>query len=272
MEAGAPEARPPRDGWLARGLGTRAREDPFAALAIASRLPLTLRGSGGFALGEGFGLAGAGARARRELAALYAGRGGPDPVAQAGRRALAALAEYERVGPAAPRERRAGARIAPSADEVLRLERAGLPLRAVFLESGGWDTHIHQGAESGALAVWIRDLAEGMRKLADGLRGRRDWRLVVMTEFGRTVRPNGSRGTDHGHGSLMLLAGSRLRGGVHGDWRGLAESALYEGRDLPVTTDWRSVLHEVLTAQLGRPPPRATFPGFAPQTLGLFDG
>ena len=91
-----------------------------------------------------------------------------------------------------------------------------------------------------------------------------------MTEFGRTVRPNGSGGTDHGHGSIMLVAGAGVRGGVYGDWRGLEESALHEGRDLAVTTDWRCVLHEVTTAHLGRRPPADTFPGHAARSIGLF--
>ena len=93
---------------------------------------------------------------------------------------------------------------------------------------------------------------------------------MVMTEFGRSVRPNGSGGSDHGHGSVMLLAGARVRGGLQGDWPGLVERDLYEGRDLAVTTDWRCVLHEVLVAHLGTAPPPDTFPGFRPDALGLF--
>jgi uncharacterized protein (DUF1501 family) len=90
-----------------------------------------------------------------------------------------------------------------------------------------------------------------------------------MTEFGRTVRPNGGGGTDHGHGSAMLVAGPRVRGGVHGEWPGLAASSLHEGRDLPVATDWRSVLHELLSAHLGHAPASDTLPGFAASRTGV---
>ena len=68
----------------------------------------------------------------------------------------------------------------------------------------------------------------------------------------------------------MLVVGRDVRPGVHGDWRGLRERDLYEGRDLPVTTDWRTPLHEVLTAHLTYRPPKETFPDFTPETLGLF--
>ena len=90
-----------------------------------------------------------------------------------------------------------------------------------------------------------------------------------MSEFGRTVAPNGSAGTDHGRGAALLLAGARVRGGVHGDWPGLGRERLYEGRDLAVTTDYRQVLHEVLRAHLGRAPSGAVFPGLEARPLGL---
>ena len=243
--------------------------------AIASQLPLSLRGTGSFAMNDvaGFGVA-AGTEVRDALEQLYT-RGSPDPVVVAGRRALGAVADLEkRVGARSrrggARSRRAGERLVESVDQLLVVDAAGLPVQAACLESGGWDTHVNQGGETGQMARWIGDLAEAVARLDAGLRGRREYRLVVMTEFGRTVRPNGSGGTDHGHGSVMLVAGAGVRGGLHGDWRGLGASALHEGRDLPVTTDWRSVLSEVVTAHLGRLPPSDTFPGYTPQSIGLF--
>jgi uncharacterized protein (DUF1501 family) len=277
MEAGAPGDSRLRDGWLARALGG-AQDDPFTALAVAPQLPLSLRGSGGFALSDvaSFGVPGAGAEARAALATLYAG-GESDPVARAGRRALAALAELERrVGGGGSRGRlrrpgRSGARIEQSAGELVRLLEAGLGVEAAFLESGGWDTHVRQGAEEGQMAGWIEDLARGLARLDAELAHRRALRVVVMTEFGRTVRPNGSAGSDHGHGSVMFVAGRGVRGGLHGDWKGLREPVLHEGRDLAASTDWRTPLHEVLTAHLGARPPADTFPGFEPGALGLFE-
>ncbi len=277
MEMGTSGSARQRDGWLARALDGVGDDDPFAALAITSQLPLSLRGSGAFAVGDAgsFGVAGASPTARDALVELYASAE-DDPVARSGRRALSALAEFERlVGrPTAARRRVASRRarrpgLAQGAQQLVALDQAGLRLRAVFLESEGWDTHVNQGTESGAMANRVSDLAEAMAVLSDSFRGKRELLVVAMTEFGRTVRPNGSRGSDHGHGSVMLLAGRRVRGGLYGDWRGLGESALFEGRDLPVTTDWRDPLHEVLGAHLGAPPPADTFPGHAPRPLGL---
>jgi uncharacterized protein (DUF1501 family) len=271
LEAGEPGATTRHDGWLARGL-RGALPSPFAALAIAPELPLSLRGSGSFAMADvdAFGIPGADRGERAALARLY--DEGDDPVSRTGRQALAALAEFERrMGPGRPRFLRrpslAGYRLAEGAEQVLRLERAGIPLEAVFLESGGWDTHVRQ---AGAMAVAMRDLAQAIAALDAGLRERRALRLVALSEFGRTVRPNGSGGTDHGHGGVVLVAGAGVRGGIHGDWRGLEERWLHEGRDLPVSADWRSVLHEVLAAHLRARPPADTFPGFEPRAIGVF--
>lgn len=91
-----------------------------------------------------------------------------------------------------------------------------------------------------------------------------------MTEFGRTARPNGSGGTDHGHGGTVWVAGTGVRGGLRGEWPGLGEAVLYEGRDLPVANDYRSVLFEVLREHHGAAPRADVFPRFSPSPVGLF--
>jgi uncharacterized protein (DUF1501 family) len=118
---------------------------------------------------------------------------------------------------------------------------------------GGWDTHINQGASQGQLANRLGQLGKGLVALQQGLREvYQQSTIVVMSEFGRTVKENGNGGTDHGHGNVMWLLGGGLRGGkVYGNWRGLAPSELYQGRDLAVTTDFRDVLGTVLTQNLG---------------------
>jgi uncharacterized protein (DUF1501 family) len=272
MELGEAGSSRMTDGWLARGLRAQTSEGPFASLSLTSEQPLALRGSGAFAIAdpERFGLPGVSGRARSAVAALY--RSGDDPLQRAGAGALAALDDYERAlrsGRFGRSRRRTPNSLSRHVERLLAIDRSGLGVRAAFLESGDWDTHSNQGTTQGRMAGRIRDLGNGIAKLAEGLGERRDWLLVVMTEFGRTVRPNGSRGTDHGHGSVMFVAGPRVRGGLYGDWAGLSPDQLYEGRDLPVLTDWRSVLHEVLHAHLGATPPSDTFPGFAPQHLGL---
>ncbi len=120
-------------------------------------------------------------------------------------------------------------------------------LQVSFMQLGGWDTHVNQGAGGGQLANRLKPLGEGLSTLATQLGPEFDNTvIVVMSEFGRTARQNGTGGTDHGHGNAMWVLGGRINGGrVYGDWRGLSNDALHEGRDLPVTTDFRSVLAAV---------------------------
>lgn len=122
-----------------------------------------------------------------------------------------------------------------------------------FTSVGGWDTHVNQGAAQGQLANKLASLAEGLEALAQGLgESWRDTVVVVLSEFGRTVRENGTSGTDHGRGNVMWLLGGAVAGGqVLGEWPALETSALAEGRDLAVTTDFRAVLAPVLQRHLG---------------------
>ncbi|MFZ9406642.1 MAG: DUF1501 domain-containing protein [Burkholderiaceae bacterium] len=129
--------------------------------------------------------------------------------------------------------------------QLLRTEPG---LQAGFLSLGGWDTHVNQGGVRGALANRLRLLGDGLDTLAHSLGPRlQNTVIVVMSEFGRTVSQNGTQGTDHGHGNVMWLLGGPVKGGrVHGEWPGLERSALHEGRDLAITTDFRAVLQQVL--------------------------
>ena len=116
------------------------------------------------------------------------------------------------------------------------------------LEFGGWDTHANQGGITGSLAAKFKQLSDGLAALKEGLGdGWKDTVVVTCSEFGRTVSSNGTKGTDHGSGGLMMLAGGCIRGGhVHGDWPGLHPAALHQGRDLRTTTDVRSIFKAIL--------------------------
>ena len=121
------------------------------------------------------------------------------------------------------------------------------------LELDGWDTHSGQGAASGRLANQFRGLNAGLLALKAGLADKWDTTtLVVMTEFGRTMKVNGTGGTDHGTASAAFVAGGGIQGGqIIGDWPGLREQDLYEGRDLRPTVDNRSILKALLSSQFG---------------------
>ena len=145
------------------------------------------------------------------------------------------------------------------------LMRKDPTLRLGFLSAGGWDTHANQGNATGALANNLGNLAAALVQL------RRDFSrpndvVVVASEFGRTSAENGTRGTDHGHGNALWLMGNRVQGGRwHGEWSGLAQGNLHEGRDLPVHHDFRAVFAQVLRASQGLSTAETDrlFPGFS---------
>ena len=129
-----------------------------------------------------------------------------------------------------------------------------------------------QGAEQGQLSNRLREFGSALAAFAQDLGDRMsDVVVLTMSEFGRTVAENGNRGTDHGHATAMLVLGGGVRGGrVYGQWPGLDRQRLFEGRDLAVTTDFRTLFSEVATRHLGAPA-APIFPGFkSPAPLRLF--
>jgi uncharacterized protein (DUF1501 family) len=148
--------------------------------------------------------------------------------------------------------------------QVAQLIKSGVGVEVAFVDIGGWDTHNNQGGERGQLAGRFTELSRGVRALYDDLGDRMDdVVLLTMSEFGRTVRENGTGGTDHGHATCMFVMGGPVKGGkVYGDWPGLAREQLYEGRDLAVTTDFRNVFGEIVQKHLGAKDLSKVFPGY----------
>ena len=145
-------------------------------------------------------------------------------------------------------------------------------LRLAFAELGQWDHHANEGASTGQIANRLDDFARGIAAFAQDLGDRMaDVVLVTMSEFGRTVRENGNRGTDHGHGNAMLILGGPVKGGkVYGKWPGLEREQLWQGRDLAITTDFRDVFAECVTSHLGARDISKVFPGYVyKERLGL---
>jgi uncharacterized protein (DUF1501 family) len=125
-------------------------------------------------------------------------------------------------------------------------------IQMAFMALGGWDTHVGQGNGKGKLANLLAPLGQGLAALSKQLGSVfEDTTIVVMSEFGRTAKENGTGGSDHGHGNVMWVLGGKVQGGkVHGQWTGLGDKDLYEGRDLAVTTDFRSVLAHIAERHL----------------------
>jgi uncharacterized protein (DUF1501 family) len=162
-----------------------------------------------------------------------------------------------------------------SLQQIAQLIKANVGVEVAFADIGGWDTHVNEtggqptnGQLANNLAQFGQALAAFYQDLGDRME---DVTLVTMSEFGRTVKENGDRGTDHGHANVMFVLGGDVRGGkVYGEWPGLQEEQLYDGRDLALTTDFRDVLSELVSRHLGNSNLKSVFPGYEnPKFRGL---
>ena len=138
---------------------------------------------------------------------------------------------------------------------------------------GGWDTHVGQGAATGYLTNRLEELGKGLSAFADEMGPRwNDTVVIVISEFGRTFRENGNRGTDHGHGTTYLALGGAVRGGrLAGDQQAIEESTLHQSRDLPVLNEYRGVLGGVFGRLYGlnESDLAAIFPDAKSKDIGL---
>ena len=279
MESGTPGLKSTADGWLARGLAAmppREPASPLRAVSLGAALPRILRGDVGaiamnsvadFDVKEGAAVMGSGPTARRGFESLYE-QGVRDLLYGTGRETFEAVkmlkaAAPQRLAPANGAVYPRG-RFGESLRQIAQLIRADVGLEVAFADVGGWDTHAGQGNERGQLALRLKEFADGLAALDRDLGPRMsDVVVLTMSEFGRTVRENGNRGTDHGHATAMLVLGGPVKGGrVYGRWPGLRREQLFEGRDLAVTTDFRSLFTEVAVRHLAAPA-EPLFPGYA---------
>jgi uncharacterized protein (DUF1501 family) len=273
METGTPGQHAVRDGWLNRMLGALPNTDsPVRALTVGEALPRILTGPQVVAnMPTGRNAAQATVldqpAVNRAFGALYA----EDPVL--GKAYRDGLAARKTLMTEMNDEQRMADNGAPlpnglSVDTARlgRLMRGDPRIRLSFLAVGGWDTHINQGSGAGQLANRLAPLAEGLATLASELGPAfNDTVIVVVSEFGRTFRENGNGGTDHGHGNAIWLLGGNVRGRqIYGDWPGLTPRELHEGRDLAVTTDFRTVLAALSERhmRIGDAALQQLFPGF----------
>jgi uncharacterized protein (DUF1501 family) len=268
MESGTPGVKSTEDGFLARALAARKETSasPLRAVALTSALPRILAGdSGAVAMTNisQFGVRGP-SQAAQSFETMYAGAvagtlGGTAKESFDAARILKS-ADPEKVRP----ENGAiypGGPLGDSLRQIAQLIKSGVGLEVAFADVGGWDTH---AGEERQLANNLRTFADAIAAFARDLGSRMaDVVLVSMSEFGRTVRENGNRGTDHGHANVMLLLGGGVKGGrVAGKWPGLDAPHLFENRDLAVTTDFRDVFGELLTRHLGVPSLARVFPQY----------
>ncbi len=268
LENGGPDVGLLRDGWLNRALaplgGSLGNE---TAIALAVNTPLVLRGENSVTSWAPSQLPDAEESTIRRLQDLYA----DDEFFAT--RLTQALRSQEIAGD--DRSMRRMRRNAKDIEQVRAMMQATAKFltakdgpRIAVLEAGGWDTHANQGASTGSLANRLAGLDAGLVELRDGLGSTwSDTVVAVVTEFGRTVKVNGTRGTDHGTATAAILLGGAINGGrVLADWPGLGKSDLYEGRDLMPTADARSLFKGILADHLEIPDSlleRSVFPDSA---------
>ena len=283
MESATPGVKSTPDGWMNRYLHAKEHQKatPFRAVALAPQLPRALQGrQPALAIGQ---IAQFGIRAgqatemvQSSFESEYAAAAN-SVLHSTGREAFDAVRMLKKADPSqyAPANGAEYPRspFGEALRQIAQLIKADVGLEVAFAESGNWDHHANEGAAVGILANRLDDLSRGIAALARDL-GERMQDVVVMTmsEFGRAVAENGSRGTDHGHGNAMMIVGGAVRGGkVYGTWPGLAREQRHEGRDLAITTDFRAVFNEVVRGHLGLKDTSRVFPGFTgTQRLGLF--
>ena len=272
MESGTPGVKSTDDGWLNRALVDAPEQgaSPFRAVAMGANLPLTLRGSApAIALPDvkQFRVLGNSPAIEGGFEALYA-QTVDTALRGTGTETFEAIDMLRKADPSRFQPENGAdypkSRVGQTLQQVAQLLKADIGMEVSFVDTGGWDNHVNEGGAQGQLANLLRDLGQGLAAFHQDLGDRMENVVVVtMSEFGRTAHENGNRGTDHGHANCMFVMGGPVQGGkVYGKWPGLGPGQLNEGRDLTLTTDFRSVLGEILSAHLGVKDLSTVFPGF----------
>jgi len=275
MELATPGIKSTKDGWLNRYL--QSKTDPqkslFRAVSMTQQMPLAMQGvAPTLAISN---LADFNIRAGQSSASVQGGfeamydEAVKDSLHGTGKETFEAINYLKQVNPGQYKPENGAVYPAGQFGNALRqtaqLIKAGVGLEVAFTDIGGWDTHINEGNQQGQLSNLLRQFSSAIAALYTDLGQRMDDVIILtMSEFGRTVRENGNRGTDHGHANAMFVVGNSVRGGkVYGDWPGLKSDQLYEGRDLALTTDFRDVFGEIAVKHLGTNKLQTIFPGYA---------
>jgi uncharacterized protein (DUF1501 family) len=281
METGTPGVKATEDGWLNRSLrnlpAATQKASAFRAIALGPSLPRILSGSepavamnniNDFSVGGKNPKASPAANA---FEAMY-DHSSDSVLHGTGEETFDAVkmlkaADPGKYTPAAGANYPKG-RFGDSLRQLAQLIKANLGVQVAFADIGGWDHHVNEGSTEGQLANVLGDFSQSIAAFWTDLGDLgEDTVVVTMSEFGRTARENGNRGTDHGHANVMFVLGGPVKGGkVYGRWPGLADSQLYEGRDLALTTDFRQVIGEAVARHLGNKNLANVFPGYDSQS------
>ncbi|MBK9007325.1 MAG: DUF1501 domain-containing protein [Anaerolineae bacterium] len=275
MERGVDDERGPASGWIGRHLATlnTGNSSPLRAVGMGTRPQRSLSGS-------------VPVSALRSIADFHLG-GDPRALQQMraalnivyeddvlGQDTLSIMDTLETLDPnnyQSPFTTYPDSEFGLALKQTTMLIKAEVGLEVSAIDVGGWDTHFAQGSTTGIMPNLMKDLADGMAAFhADMQEHMKNLTVVTMSEFGRRASENGSLGTDHGHGSMMMVMGGNVDGGkVHGEWPGLEDGQMIGPGDLAVTTDYRDVLSEVLQKRLNNPATDQIFPDYSPVMRNL---
>jgi uncharacterized protein (DUF1501 family) len=266
MESGTPGLKATTDGWLNRAMPiATGKPSPVRAISLGPALPRTLRGAQNAIAVENLNnFTVRDSAADKALRSMYSSTN--DQVLNGtGRETFEAVSLLQSIQKT-PYQPGAGAnypkgRFSDSMKQIAQLIKADVGVEVAFADIGGWDHHVNEAGQlknvlgefGNSLAAFYQDLGDRMEDVV----------VVTMSEFGRTAKENGNRGTDHGHANVMFVMGGPVRGGkVYGKWPGLAPEQLNEERDLALTTDFRDVLSEAVYSHLGNRSINSVFPNY----------
>jgi uncharacterized protein (DUF1501 family) len=280
METGTPGVKATEDGWLNRSLHdlplAAQKASAFRAIALGPSLPRILTGSEpAVAMNNinDFSVGGKNPKASPAATAFEAmyDHSSDSVLHGTGEETFDAVkmlkaADPGKYTPASGANYPKG-RFGDGLRQLAQLIKANLGVQVAFADIGGWDHHVNEGSTDGQLANVLGEFSQSIAAFWTDLGDLgEDTVVVTMSEFGRTARENGNRGTDHGHANVMFVLGGPVKGGkVYGRWPGLADSQLYEGRDLALTTDFRQVIGEAVTRHLGNKNLAGVFPSYENQ-------
>jgi uncharacterized protein (DUF1501 family) len=272
MESGTPGLKATTDGWLNRALpASNGKVSPVRAISLGPVLARSLKGNNNAVAVENLNnFTVRDAAASKVLESMY-GSTQDRILGGTGRETFDAVALLQSLQktpyqPAANANYPKG-KFGDSLRQIAQLIKADVGVEVAFADLGGWDHHLNEvgpKASVGQLANRLGEFGSSLAAFYEDLGDRmEDVVVVTMSEFGRTAKENGNRGTDHGHANAMFVMGGPVKGGkVYGKWPGLAQEQLYEERDLALTTDFRDILSEAVCTHLGNASLKPVFPNY----------
>lgn len=279
MESGTPDKKSTEDGFLARAaqLFPQHETAKITSLSVQPNLPRSISGDStslsfndlnsfsikGFGSNKGSSSDGFEAFFETALDEVLKGQN---------KNSLNLLEDFAKAKKVTLKQEYPKGQLAPRLKDIAKIIKSDIYIPFIVTESGGWDTHVNQGNEKGTLSNRLKEFSDSIAAFVNEIGSKiEDVTIITITEFGRTVRENGNRGTDHGHGSCFFVINGNVKPkNIIANWKDLKKENLYEERDLPVTTDFRDIFSEILRTQFSFNDLSKVFPDHKIKKTGLY--